>query len=106
MIPIVKILNEGVVEKLTSLSDTVCDCVLDSDELNSKEQNTANPIQEMNTKPTLSIKGMVGKAILNVKDSTAEPIAADIAPTAFIFFQNIPRTKSTTIPGVKNPVNS
>jgi hypothetical protein len=66
----------------------------------------AAPSDNKNTSPTRFMKGSSGQTNLKSRDSTAEPIAAVIALAVVARFQNIPSTKITTMPGVKNPVNS
>ena len=66
----------------------------------------ANTPQRINTIPTRSIKGKSGQYSRKIIEKTKEPIPATNALLAVAFFQNNPNRKITTIPGVKNPVNS
>ena len=52
------------------------------------------------------MKGRSGMPSLKPSDRTAEPMAAVRAAAALVRFQNMPRRKMTTMPGVKKPVNS
>ena len=62
--------------------------------------------KRINTIPTRSIKGKSGQYSRKIIEKTKEPIPATNALLAVAFFQNNPNRKITTIPGVKNPVNS
>ena len=96
-------LNSRLVAKFTSLKSTLSSLVLPS--LNNEIMKHENR-HITNTRLTRSMKGKSGQNNLSTIEKTAEPIAADNAPSDVVFDQNIPITKITTIPGVKKPVNS
>ncbi len=59
-----------------------------------------------NTRPIRSINGKAGQSNLNTNESGMVRMATQSAASALILFQNNPKQKMTTTPGVTKPVNS